>query len=100
MCLLSFKNNLYNVRGDRYALKIICWASLLRFEDSFITIECVQFASEIIVFLSNVSANLQKCFVYCRNCSLCFNVEERTIIEAFICFCFDIIAVTTHNWMG
>jgi len=100
MCLLSLKNKLHTVRGDRFSLKIICWACLLHFENSFISIECVRFASEIIFLLWNVFASLQKYFVYFRKCSLCFNVEESTFIIAFICFCFYIVAVTTHNWMG
>jgi hypothetical protein len=45
-------------------------------------------------------ASLQKKFPYYRTCSLCFDIEENPIIEAFVRFRFDIVAITIMGYSG
>ncbi len=56
----------------------------LRFENNFLIIEHVRIASKIISLLSNVFALL----------------EENPIIEAFVRFRFDIVAITIMGYSG
>jgi hypothetical protein len=43
-----------------------------------------------------VFPSLRKQFAYCRSCSLRFDIEENTIIEAFVRFRFASVAITTY----
>ncbi len=52
-------------------------------KNNFLTIGRVGFASKIISLLSNVFASL--------------DMEKNTIMEAFVRFCFDIVAITIYN---
>jgi hypothetical protein len=55
------------------------------------------FALKTVVLLSSVFASLQKKFSYYRRCSLRFDIEENTIIEAFVRFRFASVAITTEK---
>ena len=84
MCSLRFENNVLTVGGVRFALK-----------SSFLSIERVRFASQITFVISNVFASLRKQFANQRRCSLRFDIEENTIIEAFVRFRFASVAITS-----
>jgi hypothetical protein len=82
MCSLRFENNFLTIGHVRF-----------RFENSCLAIEFVRFASKIIFVLSNVFASFRKLFAYYRRCSLRFDIEENTIIEAFVRFSFASVAI-------
>ncbi len=75
MCLLCFENNFLSVGH-------VCF----RFENSFLAIECVRFASKIIFFLSDVFASLRKWFSFYLMCSLRFENNFLTIGHVRFCF--------------
>jgi hypothetical protein len=87
VCSLRFENNFLSVRHVRF-----------RFENSFFAIERVCFASKITFVLSNVFASFRKNIAYYRWCSLRFDIEENTIIEAFVRFRFASVAITNLNF--
>ena len=84
MCSLRFENNFLTIGHVRF-----------RFKNSFLAIERVRFASKINFVLTNVFASFRKWLAYCQRCSLRFDIEENTIIEAFVCFRFASVAITT-----
>ncbi len=67
-----------------------CWTCSLRFENNFLTIEGVRFASISTFSLWQVEqAEVSGTFSYYRICSLHFDIEENTIIEVYVCFSFS-----------
>jgi hypothetical protein len=89
MCSLRFENNFLTVGHVRF-----------RLENSCLAIERVRFASKIICVLSNVFASFWKYFAYYRRCSLRFDIEENTTIEAFVRLRFASVAITSHHYVG
>ncbi len=85
MCSLRFENNFLTVGHVRF-----------RLENSCLGIESVRFASKIICVLSNVFASFRKEYAYYRRCSLRFDIEENTTIEAFVRFRFASVAITSQ----
>jgi hypothetical protein len=88
MCSLRFENNFLTIGHVRFLL-----------ENSCVAIERVRFDSKIICVLSNVFASFRKYFAYCRRCSLRFDIEENTIIEAFVRFRFASVAITKYGYV-
>ncbi len=84
MCFLCFVNNFLTIGHVRFC-----------FENSCLAIERVRFATKLISVLSNVFALFRKEFAYYRRYSLHFDIEENTIIEAFVHFCFASVAITS-----
>jgi hypothetical protein len=72
MCSLRLEKNFLTIGHVRF-----------RLENSYLAIERVRFASKIIFVLSN-------------RCSLRFDIEENTNIEAFVRFRFDSVAITNQ----
>ncbi len=68
---------------------------MLRFEINFRTFERVRFASVLLLEVSNAQGPVS---TYCRMCSLRFDIEENTIIEAFLRF--RIASVNCVNYFG
>ncbi len=92
MCSLRFENN--------FSFYILC---SLRFENNLLNVGRVRFALKTVFLLSNVFASLRKYFLFYRMCSLRFDIEENTIIEAFVRFRFASVVITTggayrHWW--
>ncbi len=46
------------------------------------------------------SLRFEKKFAYYRRCSLCFGIEENTILEAFVRFRFASVAITCFRRAG
>jgi hypothetical protein len=83
MCSLCLENNFLCIGHVRFC-----------FENSCLAIEHVRFALKIIFVLSNVFASFRKKCAYYRRCSLRFDIEGNTIIEAFARFRFASVAIT------
>ncbi len=90
MCSLRFENSFLTNGHVRF-----------RFEHSCLAIEHVRFASKMIFVLYNVFASFRKkLFAFYQMCSLRFDIEEKTIIEAFVRFRFISVAITTTETEG
>jgi hypothetical protein len=86
MCLLLFENNFFSDEGVLFASKIIFFLSngFASLRKDLLAVGRIRFAFKIVFLLLNVFTSLR------------FHIKENVIIEAFVCFCFNIVAITRH----
>ncbi len=87
MCLLLFENNLLSDEGVLSASKIIFFLSnvFALLQKDLLAVGRIRFAFKIVFSLLNVFTSIR------------FHIKENVIIEAFVCFCFNVDAITRHD---